>query len=79
MNDSASQIIEDQPTDDASVTTVYLVEDCGNCPGRIYAVFADAQIAAVFADDVEDQEHTQTIVVPRVLWFHRPPIIGANA
>jgi len=52
---------------------VFLVEDIGNSPGRIYAVFADKKDAENFASYFEAAE-----VVPRTLFYGQPPYCGYN-
>lgn len=52
---------------------VWLVEDCGNSPGRIYAVFASEEDAVAFASFFEAVN-----VVERTLFYGQPPICGYN-
>jgi hypothetical protein len=53
--------------------TVWLVEDCHNSPGKIYAVFADEQDAENFASFFEGAE-----AVERTLFYGQPPVCGYN-
>ena len=53
---------------------VYLVEDCGNSLGRIYAVFANEDDALLFALQLEDGCQ----VVPRTVYKGQPPHWGYN-
>lgn len=57
---------------------VYLVEDCGNSPGRIYAVLASEEDAERFASAVAHDEGTDVEVVPRTVFYGQPPICGYN-
>ena len=57
---------------------VYLVEDVGNAPGRIYAVMASEADAERFADAVAYSHGTMTQVVERTLYYGQPPIQGFN-
>lgn len=52
---------------------VWLVEDCHNSPGRIYAVFASEQDAENFASFFEGAD-----VVERTLFYGQPPVCGYN-
>lgn len=53
---------------------VYLVEDCENAPGRIYAVFASEEDATEFADLLP----MATDVTERKLWYGQPSNCGMN-
>ena len=58
---------------------VYLVEDHGNSPGRIYAVFHDKKDAQWFARQLNREDpDTQARVEPRTLIWGQPPILGYN-
>lgn len=53
--------------------TCWYVEDVGNNPGRIYAIFAhekDAQDYATYFEDV--------VVVQRTVFYGQPPRRGFN-
>jgi hypothetical protein len=52
---------------------VWYVEDCGNSPGRIYAVFASETDAENFASFFEAAD-----VVERTLFYGQPPVCGYN-
>ena len=52
---------------------IYLVEDTGNNPGRIYAVMSDKGDAYEFASMLES-----AIVVERTLFYGQPPRHGFN-
>lgn len=54
--------------------TIWIVEDCGNSPGRIYAVFAHEEDAAAFAD----QLYEACNIVPRTVFYSQPPNRGFN-
>lgn len=60
------------------MATVYLVEDTGNAPGRIYACFASAEDAERFASAVAYERDTTTEVVERTLYYGQPPVAGYN-
>lgn len=53
---------------------VYLVEDCGNSPGKIYAIFASEADALLHALSLD----AATQVVPRTLFYGQPPNPGYN-
>lgn len=53
---------------------VYLVEDCHNSPGEIYAVFASKREAYAFCYAFEGEAE----VVERTLFYGQPPIEGYN-
>ena len=53
------------------MTTIYLVEDCHNSPGKIYAVFADEADAENYASFFDYAQ-----VVPRTLYYGQPPFVG---
>ena len=53
--------------------TVYLVEDCHNAPGRIYAVFSTGKEAVVYSDRLADR-CIETTVVPHKLHYEQPEI-----
>lgn len=57
---------------------VYLVEDCGNSPGRIYAVLASQEDAERFASAVAYEMGTECEVVPRTLFYGQPTRCGYN-
>lgn len=57
---------------------VYLVEDIGNCPGRVYAVLASKEDAERFASAVAFDNHTECEVIPRTLFYGQPPHCGYN-
>lgn len=57
---------------------VYLVEDCGNNPGRIYAVLASEDDAQRFADAISGATETEAHVVERSLIYGQPPHLGYN-
>lgn len=56
---------------------VFLVEDVGNSPGKIYAVFAEEDDADIFAEDMEADDWVVR-VVPRTLYYGQPPFQGFN-
>jgi hypothetical protein len=56
---------------------VHLVEDTGNCPGRIYAVFAHPEDAQRFSDALV-ADGIESTVVERHLWYGQPPVLGVN-
>lgn len=56
---------------------MYLVEDIGNNPGRIYAVMADELDAKQFADQLEAVAF-HVDVVERHLWYGQPSNRGMN-
>lgn len=60
------------------VLKVYLVEDCGNSPGRIYAVMSSEEDAIRFASAVAYDCKTDVQVVPRTLFYGQPPVCGMN-
>jgi hypothetical protein len=49
---------------------VYLVENCGNSPGKIAAVFAHKKDAELFADTLPFSE--ELVVITRHLWYGQP-------
>lgn len=53
---------------------IYLVEDVGNSPGKIYAVLQNDVDAEQFSDMLEED----TRVVERHLWYGQPGIQGMN-
>lgn len=53
---------------------VYLVEDSGNSPGRIYAVFRHEEDAVLFADSLNEP----CIIEGRTLQEGQPPVRGYN-
>ena len=55
---------------------VYLVEDCGNSPGRIYAVMKNEEDAVTFAEETERWTGNSCQVVPRTLYRGQPPHPG---
>ena len=57
---------------------VYLVEDVGNSPGRIYAVLASLDDAERFASAVAYDKGTECNVVERTLFYGQPPYCGYN-
>lgn len=57
---------------------VYLVEDVGNAPGRVYAVFAHEKDAKFHARAVESEFSTECEVVERTLIYGQAPILGYN-
>ncbi|MNE80707.1 hypothetical protein D3C80_1773040 [compost metagenome] len=57
---------------------VYLVEDVGNAPGRVYACFASREDAERFADAVSYARGTHAVVVERSLYYGQPPVSGYN-
>jgi hypothetical protein len=57
---------------------VYMVEDVGNSPGKVYAVFADKETADWFSSAVSYDNNTETLVVERTLFYGQPPICGYN-
>lgn len=54
--------------------TIYLVEDCGDSPGRIYAIFAHAEDAHLFAKAIEQD----CAVVERTVHYGQPSFWGYN-
>lgn len=58
---------------------VYLVEDHGNSPGRIYAVMHDKKDAELFAEQLNrDDPECFAAVEPRTLIWGQPPVLGYN-
>ena len=57
---------------------VYLVEDHGNCPGRIWAVMASEEDAKRFAKAVSHEQATECVVIHRTLFYSQPPVPGYN-
>lgn len=57
---------------------VYLVEDCKNSPGKLYAIFADIDDATSFADSLEVVEKIHTVIVERTLHYGQPDVLGLN-
>ena len=57
---------------------VYLVEDCGNYPGLIYAVLYSQDDADLFASAVAHEEETECQVIPRTVFRGQPPHCGYN-
>lgn len=57
---------------------VYLVEDCGNSPGRIYAVLASEDDAERFKDAINGALDTEAQVIERSLIYGQPPHLGYN-
>jgi hypothetical protein len=55
---------------------VYLIEDCGNSPGRIYAVMADEDDALSMGDAIEAAKQTQCRVVERTVYYGQLPNRG---
>jgi len=50
---------------------IYLVEDTGNAPGRVYAIFRNKEDAEDYATYFE-----QTEVIERTLQEGQPPFVG---
>ncbi len=57
---------------------VYLVEDCGNSPGQIYAVLYSQEDAERFASDVAFEKETDCQVIPRTVFRGQPLHCGYN-
>lgn len=57
---------------------VYLIEDTGNSPGKIYAVMAHEEDAVNLACAIERKMNTDTVVNERTLFYGQPPILGYN-
>ena len=57
---------------------VYLVEDCGNSPGRVYAVMTSEENANRLASAIAHAEGTECQVIPRTLFYGQPPHCGYN-
>ena len=57
---------------------IYVVEDVGNSPGKIYAIFADEDDANRFHSAVSYELNTECIVVERTLFYGQPPVCGYN-
>ncbi len=59
---------------------IYLVEDVGNSPGKIYACFASEVDAHTFADYMNSfgTTDTEVEVVERTLYYGQPPRGGYN-
>jgi len=57
-----------------STQKVYLVEDCENAPGLIYAVFDDLDSAERFADSLEES----VCIEERTVFYGQPPVRGFN-
>lgn len=53
---------------------VYLVEDVGNSPGRIYAVLSNPEDALTFAEQLDGE----AAVIERTLFYGQPPVRGYN-
>lgn len=59
---------------------VYLVEDSGNSPGKIYAIFEKEEEANKFADELyKTPKCICSEVIARKVWPSQPPIKGYNA
>lgn len=63
--------------------TVHMVVDCGNSPGKVYAVFAylcDAEsfLALLDDEDVGNDEQVQCEIETRTLWYGQPNVRGYN-
>jgi len=56
---------------------VYLIEDVGNSPGRIYAVFSKEKDAENFVSNLNLFEDAVEIV-ERTLFHGKPPVYGYN-
>ncbi|MNE49663.1 hypothetical protein D3C80_1441990 [compost metagenome] len=57
---------------------IYLVEDVGNSPGKIYACFARKTDAERFASAITGAMNTEAEVVQRTLFHGQPPVLGTN-
>lgn len=57
---------------------VYLVEDCGLSPGKVYGVFAEESDADDFAARIEQKLDTATCIEKRTLFYGQPPVCGYN-
>ena len=57
---------------------IYVVEDVGNSPGKIYAIFADKYDANMFHSAVSYARNTECIIVERTLFYYQPPVCGYN-
>lgn len=55
---------------------VYLVENVGNCPGRVQAVFAHKTDADAFCNFMNTEDAHE--VVERTLFYGQPPWPGYN-
>ncbi len=53
---------------------VYLVEDCGNSPGRIMAVCHEKEAAEMLADALADLHHYPFDVQERTLIYGQPSL-----
>lgn len=56
---------------------VWLVEDCRNSPGKVYAIFDNRKAADDFAEAVTDMT-TEVKVVNRSVYNGQPPRCGWN-
>lgn len=56
---------------------VYLVEDCGNSPGKIYAVFATLEDAQAHCES-PGLRYTEARVVERSLIYGQAPHMAFN-
>jgi hypothetical protein len=54
---------------------VYLVEDTGNSPGKIYAIFANEDDAISFKESLQPR---RVEVVERSLFYGQPDYRGIN-
>jgi len=54
---------------------VYLVEDTGNMPGKIYAIFADKEDALSFKESLQPR---RVEVKERTLFYGQPDYRGIN-
>lgn len=57
---------------------VYLVTDSLNSPGYIYAVMANEEDAAWFAQQIEDELETRCMILERNVYYGQPSDIGYN-
>jgi hypothetical protein len=57
---------------------IYVVEDIGNSPGKVYAVLASEEDAFKFAHSVEVGLNTEVLVEARTLFYGQPPVCGYN-
>lgn len=58
---------------------IYLVEDVGTFPGKIYACFASEADADIFAGLFNSsQDDTEVEVVPRTLFYGQAQTLGYN-
>lgn len=59
----------------ATCNRVFMVENIGHSPGRIYAIFTTKKLAAQCVDQLEAATGDSFLVVPQVVLDRCPPLI----